>query len=122
MKIMLTGTAVKLIGNLVLIPIMGINGAAVSTSLCYAVILTISAAVYFKAADIHIQTAPFISVLYSGAMCGGAAWLAEDIAARNNASALITILISTLAGGGFYIISILLSNGKYIKLKLSPVN
>lgn len=122
MKIMLTGTAVKLIGNLLLIPVMGINGAAVSTTLCYSVILLISAVIYFKSADIHINTAPFLSVLYSGLMCGGAAWLAEDIAARNGASALTVIIISTTAGGGFYLISILLSNGKYIKLKPSAVS
>ena len=115
MKIMLIGTAVKLTGNLLLIPLMGINGAALSTSVCYAVILIVSALIYFRTADIHIETSPFISVLYSGIMCGGAAWLAEDIASKNNASPLITIIISAISGGGFYIISILLSNGKHTK-------
>ena len=115
MKIMLIGTAVKLTGNLLLIPLMGINGAALSTSVCYAVILIVSALIYFRTANIHIETSPFISVLYSGIMCGGAAWLAEDITSKNNASPLITIIISAISGGGFYIISILISNGKHTK-------
>ncbi|MBR6385136.1 MAG: polysaccharide biosynthesis C-terminal domain-containing protein [Ruminococcus sp.] len=122
MKIMLVGTAVKLVGNLALIPLTGINGAAWSTSLCYAVIFTISIFIYFRHADIHLETAPFISVLYSGLMCGGAAWLAEDISSRNNASPLLTIAVSTISGGIFYIISILLSNGKFLKIKTFAEN
>ena len=39
LKIMLAGTGLKLAGNLLLIPLMGVDGAALSTTLCYVLIL-----------------------------------------------------------------------------------
>ena len=70
LKIMLLGTIVKLIGNLLLIPSMCADGAAISTSVCYIVILAVSLAVYIKSAGICLNIAPFISVLYAGILCG----------------------------------------------------
>ncbi len=109
LKIMLTGTAVKLAGNMIFIPRMGIDGAAVSTSLCYVVILTVSLAVFICTAKIKIEYSKLLAVAYSGAMCGGAAWLTKDIALRNGAENLTVILISAASGGIFYIISVWLS-------------
>lgn len=103
LKIMLLGTAVKLAGNLLLIPFMGASGAAVSTSLCYIVILILSLRAYIKSSGAHIAAAPFGKVLYSGAMCGGAAYLAAEIAKRAGASSMAVLLVAAVIGGGVYI-------------------
>ncbi len=103
LKIMLLGTAVKLAGNLALIPFMGVDGAALSTSLCYAVILIVSLRTYIKATGLHISSAPFLKVVYSGAMCGGVAYLVSSFLKRTEASKMTVIAVSAAAGGIVYL-------------------
>ena len=74
-KLMLPGLCVKLTGNLLLIPRLGIAGAALSTSLCY---LTIFLPALFSLRKLlheplHL-TKPFLSQIFAGAMCAAAAW------------------------------------------------
>lgn len=113
LKIMLLGTAVKLAGNLAFIPFMGVNGAALSTSLCYAVILIVSLKAYIKAADLHISAAPFGKTAYSGAMCGGTAYLAASVLKRTGAAEIVTITASAAAGGIVYLVLIVVLIGKF---------
>ena len=101
LKIMLAGTALKLAGNLILIPPMGIDGAALSTSLCYGVILVCSLLTYFRAAGIKPGAAPFMKVIYAGAMCGGAAYIAAAFMA--GAGEIMRLALSAAAGGAVYI-------------------
>lgn len=103
LKIMLLGTAVKLAGNLLLIPVMGADGAALSTSLCYAVILGLSFRVYIRASEVSISAAPFGKVLYAGAMCGGAALLAAEAMRRREAPVMAVLAVSGAVGGAVYI-------------------
>ena len=103
LKIMLMGTALKLAGNLLLIPFMGAEGAALSTSLCYGAILLISLISYLRAAKIKLSLSPFVKVLYSGAVCGGTAYLAAAFVRIREASALCVIIASAAAGGAAYI-------------------
>lgn len=103
LKVMLLGTAVKLAGNLAFIPFMGVDGAAVSTSLCYAVILAVSLRIYIKSSGVEIKAAPFGKVLYSGAMCGGAAYLVSSAARRMGASSAVVIAVSAAVGGAVYL-------------------
>ena len=103
LKIMLVGTAAKLIGNLVLIPKIGVNGAAVSTTICYTAILIISFAVYLKTVKIKIFVMPFAKVVYAGLMCGGAAYIAAVLARKLGAGDLKIILFSAFAGGFVYL-------------------
>lgn len=105
LKIMALGTAVKLAGNLIFIPFMGAEGAAVSTSLCYAVILAVSLRAYVRAAGISLKPEPFFSVLLSGLLCGGTALLASDISAKMGTDGILIILISSLTGGAIYLAS-----------------
>ena len=95
LRIMLAGTAAKLAGNILLIPETGVDGAAISTSLSYALILFLALRTYFREADITLPAAPFVKVLYAGAMCGGAAWLA---AGRVPGNALRLIIAGTVGG------------------------
>ena len=102
LKIMLMGTALKLAGNLLLIPVMGAEGAALSTSLCYGAILLVSLITYLRAAEIKLSLPPFAKVLYSGAVCGGMAYLAASFMRRNGASDIAVLLASAVSGGAAY--------------------
>lgn len=104
LKIMLVGTAAKLCGNLLFIPFMGVEGAALSTSLCYVIILTVSLRVYIKASGVRIASTPFRKVLYAGAMCGGAAYTAACGAERLGAPLFAVIAVSAAVGGTVYIL------------------
>lgn len=106
LKIMLPGTAVKLAGNLLLIPFMGVSGAAVSTSVCYGLILFLAFRVYTGTAGVSVDLAPFGKVLYSGAMCGGAAYLTRAAAYRSGASAAVVLSVSAVVGGAVYVLLI----------------
>lgn len=115
LKIMLLGTAVKLVGNLALIPLIGVDGAALSTSLCYAVILVVSLAVYIKLSEVHIPAAPFWGVFYAGVMCGGVAYLVSDVAERNGFGGASVILASAAAGGAVYTAAVYAAIGGRLK-------
>ncbi|MCM1132230.1 MAG: polysaccharide biosynthesis C-terminal domain-containing protein [Ruminococcus flavefaciens] len=116
LKIMFLGTVIKLAGNLILIPFMGADGAGISTSVCYVVILAVSLAVYIKSTGVSISIAPFISVIYAGLLCGATAYLTADISERYGVGD-ITVIFSAVASGGIvYLLSLwLLSVRKYRK-------
>lgn len=118
LKTMLLGTAVKLAGNVVLIRYMGSDGASLSTSLCYGVILAVSLFTYLKTAGISLSPAPFVAVMYAGIMCGAAAYLVSDICSRNGSGNIVTIALSAIFGGGIYLLSIFLLS---VKLKRSKI-
>ncbi len=75
-KLMLAGVAVKLVGNLLLIPMLYTAGAALSTSLCYGVILVLS--LYFLRKELGAPLAvgkAWFCIAYAAAMCAATAWL-----------------------------------------------
>jgi stage V sporulation protein B len=102
LKIMLAGTAVKLGGNLLLIPLLGADGAAVSTSVCYAVILAAALRTYVHHTGIKPGFAPFAGILYAGAACGAAAYLAKSMLLRNGAGCLTVTVVSAAVGAVVY--------------------
>ena len=106
LKIMLAGTAVKLVGNLALVPLLGADGAAISTSLCYAVILAVSLTVYVRVSGAALPVRALLKVLYAGVMCGGAAYLAKGICTRAGASGIIYTAVSAAAGAVMYLVSL----------------
>lgn len=109
LKIMLISSVIKLIGNLTLIKHMGINGAALSTTLCYGIILLLSLVVYFKITGIKIPVKPFLSVIYSGIICGISAMLCCD-RLTHVISETYTLFISIAVGGCLYLLSMWLLN------------
>jgi stage V sporulation protein B len=103
LKIMLAGTGVKLAGNLLLIPVMGINGAALSTSVCYVLILASATRTYLRCTGISLGTGAYIKVLYAGAMCGGAAYLSAEMVSRTfQDGAIVRLAAAALTGGAVY--------------------
>lgn len=103
LKIMLTGTAVKLICNLLLVSEKGINGAAVSTSVCYLFVLVLSLAVYLRTVKIKLCVKPFIKTAFSGLVCGLTAWLTAEYSRHLGMSDFGIIISSALTGGIAYI-------------------
>ena len=104
LKIMIAGTTVKFIGNLLLIPFMGIDGAALSTTLCYILILCLSLRIYITTVEIKIHIIPFVNVLYSGLMCGGSACLTAYIAKHWELPQFTVIGVSVVVGGTVYML------------------
>lgn len=102
LKIMIAGAVLKLVGNIVLIPFMGVDGAAVSTSFCYVFILVLAVVVYFREAGIRPEARPFLSILYSGAMCGAAAYLVSDLLELRDMSGFIVLAASVAVGAAVY--------------------
>lgn len=97
LKIMIIGTLIKLCGNIILIPLMSLNGAAVSTTISYAFILVISLIIYLRATGIRLYLSKFIPVLYSSLFCGISAWIA-DTQLSPYLSSNQTMFISTAIG------------------------
>ena len=118
LKIMLLGTVIKLIGNLLLIPSMCADGAGIATSVCYGVILVVSLIVYIKETGISLNIAPFISVLYAGILCGAGAYLASDICKRYGMSNFLVIVSAVIAGGFIYLLSLYLLSVQKHRQKL----
>lgn len=112
-KLMLIGVAVKLAGNLLLIPIPEINvsGAAISTLLCYFVIFVLSILVYSKAAGVKIRILKsLMPAVISGLFCALTAWMVYPHIPLINRYALP---IAVCAGGAVYlIVSKLTGNGE----------
>jgi stage V sporulation protein B len=106
LKIMLAGTAVKLLGNISLVPFFGADGAALATSLCYAVILCLALTVYIRVSGVKIKAVPFLEVLYAGAMCGGGAYLTIGICRRFGIYGASSAIPAIAAGAVLYIISV----------------
>ncbi len=106
-KIMLAGVAVKLIGNLVLVPVPKLNiaGASISTLLCYAVICI--PAIYYMIKLTKISgTKLFVNLCklcYCSVMCAVFAKLTENILS-NALDTSFVLFISILVGVIFYII------------------
>lgn len=105
LKIMILGTVVKLVGNLALIPSMGVDGAALSTTICYGVILAVSLIAFVRASGVHIGVPPFMGIIYAGFMCGGMAYLAASTAERHQFHGVTVIFLSALTGGTAYILT-----------------
>lgn len=122
LKIMLIGTAVKLIGNLALIPVMGVDGAAASTSLCYVLILVLSLRAYRKASGVTLDKVPFLKVLYAGAMCGGTAYLAASAMVRAGISGLTKTAAAIICGGAMYLLMLILIWGNLRKKEYSKLS
>lgn len=100
-KIMLAGAAVKLAGNLLLLPILYTAGAAASTSLCYGVILVLGWICLRRELKepLHLGK-PLAGLMYAGACCGAAAWAVYG--RMTGLSQRPRLLAAVLCGGAVY--------------------
>lgn len=75
-KVMLPGAIVKLVGNLLLIPRCYAAGAAMSTTICYAVILILALVALRQVLGEPLHLGKLLSAqVYGSLMCAGSAWL-----------------------------------------------
>lgn len=103
-KLMIAGVAVKLAGNMILIPMPHINvaGAAISTLLCYLVIFILSVIIYCNYTKIKIKLfSTFMSSLISGCFCGLSARMIYNVLPLDNK---LSLPIAVFAGGVVYLI------------------
>ena len=106
LKVMLMGTAVKLTGNLALVPLLGADGAAISTSVCYAAILAAALVVYVRTTGAALPAAALLKIVYAGAMCGGGAYLADGICRRSGTANAVTLAAAVGTGAALYFLSL----------------
>lgn len=111
LKLMLLGVAVKLSGNLLLVPLpeLNISGAALSTLLCYAVICIPAAAMAANVTkmDKNYIKGMFCKIIYCSLLCGGGTLLAKNVFVLQ-LKGIYLLLISIIFGVIFYIISTIL--------------
>lgn len=119
-KIMLFGVGIKLIGNLTLIyiPEINVDGAAISTTLCYAIICIVSLHYLKKITGVRFEISRlFVKPTFSGIMCAVTAYLCYDLT-NIYLGIKLSALFSICAGGLIYLICLYLmniTNGKSIK-------
>lgn len=108
-RIMLMGVAVKLALNCLLVPIpqLNVTGAAVSTTVCYAIMSVISVFILCRRNGISTGdiAVPLCGILFSGILCGAAAYACSMLISWN--SELLRLAASVSAGGIAYIVSVL---------------
>lgn len=111
-KIMLVGVLLKLAGNIVLmyIPEINIDGAAISTTLCYIIICVMSLRSLKKLTGVKFDILRlFVKPTFAALMCGGTAYLCYNFLNLSHGNK-ISVLISITAGGLIYVLCLFLSN------------
>lgn len=102
--VMLTGAAVKLGCNLLLIPRLGLNGLALSTLLCYLVILMLAYRRFRRKTGtaLHLLR-PLAGIAFSAVLCSVTARAVYD-GMRGSVAQRPALLIGIAAGGMVYLI------------------
>ena len=114
-KLMAAGAAVKAAGNFLLIPHFYTAGAAISTDLCYAVILV--PALFLLRRELgealHVGRA-FLGIGYASLMCAASAWLCYSRILRYLPQRL-SLLTAIACGGAVYVLIVYLVMGKTLR-------
>ena len=103
--LMLIGVVVKLVGNLILIPLpsLHISGAGAATALCYTVIAVLALRAYGRETGIHLPLCSmFLPPAYASLMCAMSAVLAHSLLASHLGR--LTLPAAVAAGGVVYLI------------------
>ncbi len=114
-KLTLAGAAVKLSGNLLLIPqpSIGICGAAVSTLLCYLAIFLLCLIFYPKTVGVSINISFLVPIGISGILCALTAFIVYPILPFSN---FLSMPLSAAAGAAVYFTAAFIS-GAYKSIR-----
>lgn len=113
-KLMLPGLCVKLAGNLLLLPRIGIEGAALSASGCYLVILLPALVLLRRVLGEKLHIGKFLLCEgFAGMLCGAAAWSVYGYMAIYPQR--IAFLCAVTAGAGVYVGAMVLLCGKELR-------
>lgn len=111
-RIMLAGAAVKLAGNLLLIPCLALRGIAASTLLCYAVILLLAVRRFRLRTGIRLRLLRLCGrSLFAGVLCAGTAYLLCPVL-RCQLPLRIAPLAAAAAGAAVYFAGYLAVRGE----------
>ncbi|MDE5769431.1 MAG: polysaccharide biosynthesis C-terminal domain-containing protein [Oscillospiraceae bacterium] len=123
-QIMLVGIVVKILLNFLLIPEFCTAGAAISTSVCYLVILIFAILALRKALceksdkkageNLHLVK-PFFSQIWGGILCAGSAWVCYDRMIFHGMHQKISLMLAILCAVLIYILVLFLSCPKELK-------
>ncbi|MDE7121517.1 MAG: polysaccharide biosynthesis C-terminal domain-containing protein [Oscillospiraceae bacterium] len=117
-QIMLAGIVVKILLNFLLIPEFCTAGAAISTSVCYLVILILAMLALRKALkaeeNLHLVK-PFFSQIWGGILCAGSAWVCYDRLLMHGIPQRIALMPGILCAVVIYILVLFLSSPKEFK-------
>lgn len=95
-KQMVVGGAVKLVGNVALVPLLGMMGAVVSSVLCYAVVLALHHAAYTRLTGRYILWRPLLACGFASACMGAVVWSLTRLLADKAAFVVLNILLGAL--------------------------
>lgn len=108
--VMLCGAGVKLLCNLVFIPRQGLSGIAISTAICYAVILVLALRRLHLRTGIRLRLLRMtVEMLFAGVLCAATAqcgWTWSQIHLPKRAALLIAVAL----GGTVYLLWFLLTS------------
>ena len=111
-KIMLAGAAVKLAGNLLLIPRFGLCGIAASTVLCYAVILMLALRQFRLRTGIRLRMLRLCGRnLFAGMLCAGTAYMLCPVLGTN-LPVRAAPLAAAAAGAAVYFCAVRIFTGR----------
>lgn len=109
--VMLCGAGVKLLGNLLLIPRMGLSGAALSTLLCYLLILLLARRCFTRRTETAL---PLLRCFLRPGLCGllcacTAQYICGALSAAYPGRRFLPVMAAAAAGGSLYLLSFLLT-------------
>jgi len=118
---MLIGAAVKLAGNLLLIPHMGLRGAAIATAICYLCIFLLAYGFFRRrtGACLHIA-AIFGKTLAAACFCAAAARTFYTLLISGT-SRMAALTAAVIAGGSSYLIAYLLLPASKSQTKIPEI-
>jgi stage V sporulation protein B len=102
-KVVLIAVIFNILLNLILIPKIGINGAAIATTLAYSIVLIISSYKIMKIMKIKLPIKNWIKTFFVGFLFMVSVWLIKDLL---NINLYLEFLISLICGSLFYLILI----------------
>ncbi len=119
--VMLIGAAVKLAGNLLLIPHMGLRGAAIATAICYLCIFLLAYGFFRRrtGACLHIA-AIFGKTLAAACFCAAAARTVYTLLISGT-SRMAALTAAVIAGGSSYLIAYLLLPASKSQTKIPEI-
>ena len=95
-KQMAIGGAVKVVGNLVLVPLLGMLGAAVASLLCYVTVLVLHVVVYTRLTGRYGLGKALAACTFSAACMGVVLWALGRLSGDNRLWVVLNILLGAL--------------------------
>lgn len=106
-KQMAIGGAVKLLGNVTLVPLLGMAGAAVSSVLCYVTVLVLNSTTYTRLTGRYRLAKPLAATAFASLCMGVTIWAMGRLIENN----ILCVLLNVLIGGAVYAIILWCAHG-----------